>query len=221
LPTFDTQRQDADNRNLVRKIQKAIAFLAPKSVALPTTLFAAGGSLIDLKTLGWLPIGIVTPDGYEFGRDISKSDVAALGYASPVRSDVDTVARSVKVTPLETGRKHMLELTYGTDLSTVSQTLANGEIVFDEPDLPVGQEYRLLIIGSDGPALNNWILGRGYGAVKLAATDSQKWGTSDPVQQPLTFDVFTDVEIGVPVKHYIGGTGAVANKTVMGFTQGS
>lgn len=221
MPTFDTQRIDSDNRNLVRKIQKAIAFIAPTTVALPTTLFMAGGSLIDLKTAGWLPVGLVTPDGYEFGRDVSKSDVSALGYASVTRSDVDSVARSVKMTALETGKKHMLELELGTDLSTVTQTLANGELVIDEPDLPVGKEYRLLIIGSDGPAADNWILGRAYGSVKLASTDAQKWGTSDAVQHSFTFDVFTDAVIGVPVKHYIGGTGAVANKTAMGFTQGT
>lgn len=221
MPTFDTIRQDSDNRNLVRKIQKAIAFLAPMTVSLPATLFGAGGALIDLKTLGWLPVGLVTPDGYEFGRDVSKEDVTALGYASAVRSDVTEVARSVTMTALETGKKHMLELTLGTDLTAVTQTLANGEIVIDEPDLPVGQEYRLLVVGSDGPAANNWILARGYGSVKLASTDSQKWGTGDPIQQSLTFDVFTDSVVGVPLKHYIGGTGAVANKVAMGFTQGS
>lgn len=220
MPTFDTIRQGADERALIRKIQKAVAFLAPKTVDLPESLFDVGGALIDLKTAGWLPVGMVTPDGYEFGRDISKEDVTALGYASAVRSDVTEVARSVTMTPLETGRKHMLELTYGTDLSAVTQDPTSGEIIFEEPDLPVGQEYRLLIVGSDGPAAENWILGRGYGAVKLASTDSQTWGTGDPVRQPLTFDVFTDTEVGTPVRHYIGGTGAVAHKTVMGFTQG-
>ena len=98
MPTFATIQQEADNRNLVRKIQKAVAFLAPTSVELPETLFGAAGALIDLKAAGWLPVGLVTPDGYEFGRDISKSDVSALGYASPVRSDVDAVARTVKFT---------------------------------------------------------------------------------------------------------------------------
>jgi hypothetical protein len=220
MPTFDTIRQGADERALLRKIQKAVAFLAPSTVELPTSLFGLGGALIDLKTEGWLPVGLVTPDGYEFGRDISKEDVTALGYASAVRSDITEVARSVTMTPLETGRKHMLELTYGTDLSAVTQDVATGEIVFEEPDLPVGQEYRLLIIGSDGPAADNWILGRGYGVVKLASTDSQKWGTGDPVQQPLTFDVFTDSEIGTPVRHYMGGTGAVKHKEVLGFTAG-
>jgi hypothetical protein len=221
MPTFDTQRIDADNRNLIRKIQKALVFLAPTTVALPSTLFMAGGSLIDLKAAGWLPFGIVTPDGIEFGRDVSKSDISALGYAGPVRSDIDSVARSIKVTALETGRKHMLEMELGTDLSSVTQTLANGELVIDEPDLPVGREYRMLVVGSDGPAANNWILGRAYGSVKLSSTDSQKWGTSDAVQHSYTFDVFTDAVIGVPVKHYIGGTGAVAQKLALGFTQGT
>ena len=220
MPTLATIQQESDNRNLVRKIQKAVAFLAPTSVELPATLFGVAGALIDLKAAGWLPVGLVTPDGYEFGRDVSKSDVSALGYASPVRSDVDSVARSVKMTALETGKKHMLELTLGTDLSAVTQSAENGEIVIDEPDLPVGQEYRLLVIGSDGPAADNWILARGYGSVKLAATDSQTWGTGDALQQSITFDVFTDAEVGVPVKHYIGGTGAVKNKLALGFTAG-
>lgn len=217
MPTFDTIRQDADERALIRKIQKAVAFLAPTTVDLPETLFAAG-ALIDLKTAGWLPVGMVTPDGYQFGRDVSKEDVTAFGYAGPVRSDVTEVARSISMTPLETGRKHMLELTLGTDLTAVTQAV-DGEIVIDEPDLPVDKEYRLLIIGSDGPAAENWIIGRGYGRVKLASTDSQTWGTSDPVSQPLTFDVFTDTEIGTPVKHYIGGTAAVTHKDALGFTQ--
>lgn len=219
MPTFATIQQESDNRNLIRKIQRAVAFIAPTTVDLPTTLFS-GGSLVDLKAAGFLPVGMVTPDGYEFGRDISKEDVSALGYASPVRSDITEVARSVSFTLLEHGRKHIMELTYGTDLSAVTQTVANGEVVFDEPDLPVGQEYRLLIIGSDGPAADNWILGRGYGSVKLASTDSQTWGTGDAVQQALTFDVFTDSEIGTPVRHYMGGTGAVKQKLETGFTQG-
>lgn len=221
MPTFDTLRQDSDNRNLIRKIQKAIGFLAPTSVELPDTLFSAAGTLVDLKTLGYLPFGMVTPDGWEFGRDINKEDVSALGYASAVRSDITEVARSVKATLLETGRKHILEATYGTDLSAITQSATTGEIVFDEPDLPVGQEYRLLIIGSDGPAAQNWIVGRGYGSVKLSATDSQKWGSGDAVQQSVTFDVFTDAEIGTPVRHYMGGTGALAHKTALGFTAGT
>lgn len=218
MATFETIRQGADERALIRKIQKAVAFLAPTTVDLPESLYTTG-SLTDLKAAGWLPVGMVTPDGYEFSRDVSKEDVTAFGYAGPVRSDVTEVARSISMTPLETGRRHMLELIYGTDLSAVTQATATGEIVINEPDLPVDKEYRLLIIGSDGPAAENWIIGRGYGRVKLASTDSQTWGTSDAVSQSLTFDVFTDTEIGTPVRHYLGGTAAVTHKAVLGFTQ--
>jgi hypothetical protein len=218
MPTFDTLRQEADERALIRKIQKAVGFFAPKSVELPETLFTGAGALVDLKAAGYIPLGIITPDGYEFGRDVNKEDVSAFGYASSVRSDITQVPRSVKVTTQETGRRKLLELTYGTDLSAVTQSATTGEIVFDEPDLPVGEEYRLLVIGSDGPASDNWILGRGYGSVKLASTDSQKWGGSDALSQALTFDVFTDDEIGTPVRHYMGGTGALKHKDILGFT---
>lgn len=220
-PTFDTIRQEADERALIRKIQKAVAFLAKKDTDLPSTLFTAAGQLVDLKAEGWMPVGLVTPAGYEFGRDVSAEDVTALGYASAQRTDTTEVARSVSMTPLEHGRKHMLELTLGTDLTSVTQNPTTGEIVIDEPELPVDEEYRLLIIGSDGPASENWILGRGYGAVKLSSTDSTSWGSSDPAQQPLTFKVLTDAEVGTPIKHFMGGTGALKHKAVLGFTVGT
>lgn len=220
MVTFDETQAGSDNRGLIRKIQKALGFLAPTTVDLPDSLFEVGGGLIDLKTLGFLPVGMVTPDGYKFGRDVEKEDIDALGYASPVRSDVTKVTRSVTMTLLESGRKHIQELKFGTDLTTKTQDPVTGEVVFDEPDLPVGQEYRLLVLGSDGPTANNWILGRGYGLVKLASTGEEAWGQSGAVQSEITLDVFTDDAVGGPVRHYSGGTGAVLAKLDTGYTQG-
>ncbi|QAY16067.1 major tail protein [Arthrobacter phage Elesar] len=217
MPTFATIQADADERSLVRKVQKAVAFVAPMSVELPEALTGADSLPIDIKTAGFLPVGLVSPDGYNFGREVEKEDIDALGYASPIRSDVTRVPRSVSFTVLEKGRKHMLELIYGTSLTGVTQRL-NGELIIDEPDLPVDAEWRLLVVGSDGPAANNWLLGRGYGAVKLSATGEEVWGREGAVSQQLTFDVFTDDEVGVPVRHYFGGTGAKAS-TVLGFTK--
>ena len=217
MPTFATLQADADERGLVRKIQRAVAFIAPMSVDLPDALTGADSLPIDLKTAGFLPVGLVSPDGYSFSREVESEDIDALGYASPVRSDVTRVPRSVSFTVLEKGRKHMLELVYGTDLTGVTQGL-NGEIIIDEPDLPINAEWRLLIVGDDGAAADNWILGKGYGAVKLSATGEEVWGREGAVSQELTFNVFTDDTIGVPVRHYIGGTGAKAS-TVLGFTK--
>lgn len=217
MPTISEQIAAADERGLVRKIQRAMAFIAPTTVALPESLYSTG-SLVDLKTSGFLPVGLVSPDGYSFSREIEKEDVDALGYASPVRSDVTRVPRSVTFTALEKGRKHMLELTYGTDLSAVTQDAATGEVVFDEPDLPVNAEYRLIVVGEDGPAAANWVMGKGFFRVKLSGTAEEVWGREGAVSQQFTLDVFSDDEAGVPVRHYIGGTGAVAHKDVMGFS---
>src|SRR5690625_7115713 len=75
---------------------------------------------IDLKAAGFLPIGIVTPDGYRFARDSEKEDIDALGDASYVRSDITRVARTITFNAMETGRKHLTALKYGVDLSGVS-----------------------------------------------------------------------------------------------------
>ena len=217
MPTISEQIAAADERGLVRKIQRAMAFIAPITVDLPESLYSAG-SLVDLKASGFLPVGLVSPDGYSFSREIEKEDIDALGYASPVRSDVTRVPRSVTFTALEKGRKHMLELTYGTDLSAVTQDATTGEIVFDEPDLPVNAEYRLIVVGEDGPAAENWVMGKGFFRVKISGTAEEVWGREGAVSQQFTLDVFSDDEAGVPVRHYIGGTGAVAHKDVMGFS---
>lgn len=220
-PTFDTLRQESDDRTLIRKVQKSIIMLRLGVDSLPTSLFATtGGGLADFKADGWLPAGMVTTDGIEFGRDITEEEVQALGYSGAARVDVTEVARSVTFTPLETGRKHMLELTYGTDLSAITQDPTTGEIVFDEPEMPINPEYQMLVLGVDGPAANQWLLGRAYGAVKLSSTDSQKWASSDPVTTPLTMKVLTDSTTGAPLRHFLGGTGALKAKSILGFTAG-
>lgn len=224
--TFEALRQEADNRGLVRKIQKAALFLRVRgtgpegATGLPITLFdpASNTLLRNLKDELWLPAGMVTPDGYTFTREVNKEDVSAMGYATPARSDVTTVPRTISFTGLENLKRHMLELQYGTDLSGVEQS-ALGEIVFDEPDLPEDQEYETLVIGSDGPAAAQWIIGRGYGTVKLSGTGDETWGQEGAQTKQYTLDVYSDEATGTPVRHYIGGTGAKGAASDLGFAQ--
>ena len=215
MVTVAELQAENDNRGLIRKVTRAVAFLAPTSVDLPETLTGADGTLETLPE-DWLPVGIVSPDGYTFGTDIDKDEIDALGYASPVRTDIMSVVRSITFTPLEYGRRHMLELTYGQDLSGVSPT-AGGEITFDEVDMPINAEWRLLVIGDDGPASDNWLLGRGYPRVKLGERAEEQWQKEGALSQELTLDVFTDQDLGTPVRHYIAGTGAQKNADALGF----
>lgn len=218
MVTFDTIRQSADNRKLIRKVQKSFAFLLPTTTPLPTTLYATG-SLIDFGALtGAISLGIITPDGFGFGREMEKEEVDGLGYASPVRSDVTKVPRTVTVTVLESGRKEISELKHGLVI-TATQSPTTGEVVYDEPDLPFNREYRLIVVGLDGPADEEWIMGKGFGAVKLASTGDESWG-AEAISTEFTFDVFTDDTTGTPVRHYLGGTGALKYKDVLGFTAG-
>lgn len=63
--------------------------------------------------------------------------------------------------------------------------------------------------------------GKGYGAVKLSGSGNETWGGEGAVSSEMTLDVFTDEEIGTPVRHYMGGTGALKHKDVLGFTAGA
>lgn len=218
MATVDEIRQGADHRSLVRKVQKAYAFLLPTTAPLPTSLYTTGALTDFNATAGAISLGLVSPDGWNFSREIETEDINALGYGSPVRTDITVVPRSVTVTALESNRKEIQELKYGTVI-TETQSATTGEIVFDEPDLPNSAEYRLVVVGADGPADEEWIMGKGFPRVKLTGTGEEVWGQEGAVSQELTFSVFNDDETGTPVRHYLGGTGAVKYKDVLGYTQ--
>lgn len=217
--TADALQQSSDHTGLVRKTQLAVAWLAPSSVALPDTLTdATTGAPMSLPT-GYWPAGIVNADGYTFTTSVDKSDVDALGYVQPVRSDITNVAKQIQFTTLESFKRELLELDLGIDLSAITQDSANGEIVFDEPTVPLFAEYRLVVIGIDGPASAQWIFGRGYPRVKLADLGDEVWNKADPIQHQRTLDILPDSTLGTPARNYIGGTAAKAASTVLGFTQ--
>ena len=92
-----------------------------------------------------------------------------------------------------------------------------GEIVFDEAPMPAISEFRLIAVMADGPADNEWLVGRGFPRVKLSTIPEEAWKPEDPVKFDLEFSVFTDNMIGTPCRHYVGGTGAVRSLDAIGF----
>lgn len=219
-PTITELQAQSDNRAFVRKISKAVGLLAPTSVDLPESLIASGGGIVDLQEEGYVPLGMITPDGYRFGRDMEKEDVEALGHASYVRSDITRVARTIAFNAMEVHRKALQELIYGQDLSGVTVG-ADGEIVWDEADLPDGREYRLVVIAGDGPADAHWTMGLGFPSVKLAEVGEEEWSREGALQREITLDVFTDEDLGTPVRHYLGGTAVAKHSEALGFAETS
>lgn len=214
--TIAAMKKKADNSGLVRKTTNACAFLAPTSATLPETITETTGQLSEAPA-GFWPIGLVTTDGFEFSNDTDKSEVEALGYADPVRTDITKVAKSVKVTAFETWKKNLLEVIKGVDLSQVKSKTGSGEVTFDEPQTPILREYRMLIIATDGPADAEFIWGKGFPRVKLAELPGETWNQEDAVSVELTFDILPDAELGMAVRNYYGGSGAKKYKDQIGF----
>lgn len=215
MPTFDEIKQTADNPNLVRKILEAVAFLAPEDAPAIDALTDTAGALVTLPT-DYLPVGMVTPDGYTFGRETETADVPALGYAQPVRTDITRATRTVSFTALEAYRRQLLELAYGIDLSGVAQG-SNGEITWDHPDRPLQRYYRLIVIGRDGAGDRQWFRGKFLPRVSISEFPEEVWNAEDPTQYEITLATYVDDVIGTGERDFIAGPGALAARTALGF----
>lgn len=215
--TITELRQETDQRALVRKIRRAVAFMGRiHDVDLPEQITTEDHKLINFKDLGWLPFGLISREGYEFGRDIEKSQVDAMGYNDPIRRDTENVARSITMQLLQSGQRHIHELLEGADYSGILPK-ANGEIVWDEPDMPLFEQYRMVVVGEDGRITDNWLMGKGYGSVELGTAESISWNHENSVAQSITLDVNVDPEIGSPVRNFLGGSAIGQYVDVLGW----
>ncbi|WP_435199575.1 hypothetical protein [Janibacter sp. GS2] len=205
MPTFTELKAAADSAGQVRKVLEAVAFWMPMSSELPTALLDANKSLLEMPE-GAVPLGMVNKEGYKFATEVNKEDTDAFGYGNPVRTDIDKAPKTIEFSLMQDGRQLVASLVYGLDLSAVP-TLATGEVVFDEPPIPIMEEGRLLLIGRDGVGLKEQFRGRGYPRVKLAEVPEEAWATDNPVMYPLKLDVLIDDQVGTPCRHYLGGKG--------------
>jgi hypothetical protein len=206
----------------ILKPKKVAVFVAPMSVEMPLTITTGGtpvGTPITLKELtGFEPIGLLRKDdGVPRSRDREKSDVMAIGYDDPVRSDFTSDVMSAQIVALET-RKTTIEKFLGVDLSAVVPDPATGEISF--PQLNTGQidQNRWLFLAQDGIGLARKWWGWGFSAGVVGETDDQNLGsTDDPWMWPMTISSETDTELGWGVHHYNAGPGWKASLADMGF----
>lgn len=206
MATFAEIKNAADNTDNVRKVLEAVAFLAPMSAAVIDSLTDETGALVALPN-DYLPVGLVTRDGYTFGGDTETTAVDALGYASPVREDIESYTRTVSFTAYEVYKRNLLELAYGMDLSeaTVGD---NGEIVFDRPTLPNKTFYRLIVIGKDGSGANEIYRAKLFPKVSITSIPEEVWGT-DALSFSVTLSTYVDEEEGTQEREFIAGPGVV------------
>lgn len=201
--TFAELKDVADSPELVRKSLQGVAFMAPMTETPPAALLDTDGKLLPFGAQWW-PVGIVNTDGYKFSSNINKVETEAWGYSVPIRTDIDKAPKQVVMTPLEMIRRRLQELSLGVDLSAIAAN-ANGEVVFEEPDLPSDEQRRLVVIYFDGTPSKPFYRGKCFSAVKRAGVGDETWsGADSAVGQELTLDVQIGPE-GWPVRHYMGG----------------
>lgn len=214
--TIAALKKKDNNRSNVRKGLNVVVYMAPATATVPDAITTGTGQLAILPT-EYKPLGLLTTDGVTISADTNVEEVEALGYLEAVRTDLTKAPKTVKVSVLEPYRKFMQELVYGMDLSAVKATTGTGELIFDEAPLPVMSEFRLLTVMADGPADEEWLVGRCFPRVKLSTIPEEAWKSSDPVQFDLEFSVYTDPVLGTPCRHYLGGTAALKHADDLGF----
>lgn len=211
------------NAGHIRKGKKVAVLVAPMSVAIPAAITTGGtavGVPITLAELpGFEPIGLLKKDdGVPMSRDRNKSDVMAVGFNDPVRSDFTSDTFSAKIVALET-RRATIEKFLQVDLSTVTPNVNTGEVTFPQPSDGIVGRARWMFIAQDGVGADRFWWARLFTAGVVSATDDQNMGAvDDPWTWPMTISSETDTDSGYGVRHYYAGPGWQARLTTMGFT---
>lgn len=205
MATFEELRMQSDNTNNVRKTLGALIFLSELTTPLLETLTDVDGSI---KALGeeWFSLGLFSRDAISFARESDNEATEALGYLSPVREDISSISRTITATAYEVDKRRIRELADGTDLSAV--TVVNGEIAYNEPEVPVNRRWRLLAIGRDVNKRTGMDILRAnfYPQVELNAMPSEEWGT-DALSQELAFTNYLDQDAGYARRRFLAGPG--------------
>lgn len=198
----------------------AVFAIAPYTAAAPGSLTADGVTVNALPT-DYRPMGMFTPDGITFNREVSMAEVPALGHLSPVREDPESASRGFTVNLLEVHRKVVQEVAEAIDLSAVTVPAANGEVSYEVPDVPNILFYRALLISFDGTLTKPVFRGRFFPRVSVTSFPSETWNKSDATSLEIGFRAYQDPTLGYIVKPIIAGAGFKDRAVSLGWTMGT
>lgn len=205
-------------RELILKPHEAHIFGMPMSVPVIQKITGPDGQLAELPE-GAFDFGLLEKDAaITLTREMEKSDINAIGYSNPVRSDFTSDMFGIQFTGLETNR-HNIESNLGIDLSGVEAD-ANGEVAFDQPQVPVVRQMRYLLISRMGVGVDTIYFGRLFLAGEVAETGEQTITDGEGyLAWPFTVNGMVDTEYGASVRHFFGGPGWNALLEEAGFTK--
>lgn len=204
--TFAGLQAASDSALNVRKALGAVVLVAPMTADPITAITGDSGQLLQ-PPAEYLPLGMFNPDGLSFTGESTPEETEAFGYGSAVRTDITKVSRKVTLSAFEVDRANVRELAMGMDLSE-HQATSNGEVILDEPEIPVHARHRLLAIAMDVNKKTGREIYRAkfFPQVEISKFPEEKWG-KEALSLELEFTNFLDEEQGYAVRSYIGGPG--------------
>lgn len=210
--------QDTGN---VRKALKGGVLIAAETAALPSTLTAMSTGTTPVPELqaltGFSSLGFITDDGAVVSSDVSSSNIAAWGEGDPVRTDITSKTRTLKVTGLETN-KTTLSTYFGVDPASLTPDATSGELSIEDIGDLSTTYFRVLILSQDGAeGQEYWVaqlLPRAsitdYGDLTFASGDT-------PIEWDMTFTAYKDATAGYVMKTFFAGPGWLAALAGAGF----
>ena len=203
----------------VRKTLAGLLFIGNED-APEITKISTDGVTLDAIPEGYVAVGLLTDDGLSAGKEMSMADVTALNHFSPVRRDPESGTRTVSFTAYEIHRPALIEIMDGVDLSAATVDPTTGSVSWEESEIPQLKFKRALWISFDGNVSEPIYDARFWPKVQVTSFPTEAFTKSDARKAEIELTVYTDDELGFPVRKFIAGKGFVGHAEKLGWTAG-
>lgn len=195
-------------RELILKPSEAHVFGAGPSAPMMSSITTGDVATLAELPPGWFDYGLIDKaDAIVWAREMEKSDINAIGYSNPVRSDITSDVFSLAFKGLETNR-HNIETGLQVDLSGVQPEQGTGEVSFDQPAVAQVRRGRFLTLARSGYGADAIYIGRLIAAGEVAETGEQTITDGEgALAWPATVNAMIDTAAGFSVRHFFGGPG--------------
>lgn len=203
---------------LVRKPLDGSAFFAPLDAdAIDETFVGTGGVLAALPD-DYDDLGLLTPDGMGFSREVANSDIMAFGRQTPVRSDITNDTTTLNIVAIETNLLS-IGMATGAAITPGSRSATSGALMIRKPPRPTPKQYRVFCMSVDNTEDGEIYICRFFPKAKVTGfSDQALGGTDNAVEWGTTLTSQFDKELGFSEAWLFGGPGWNALLAKMGFT---
>lgn len=195
-------------KDLILKPLEAHVLGAPMSVAPISQLTSGAGALLNQLPTGWHDVGLIDKDAaITWSRKMTNTDINAIGFRDPVRSDIVSDVFGLEFKGLETNRWN-IENYLNVDLSALTPTATTGEVAFDQPTNARIRQSRFLTISRDGSGVDTVFIARMLFAGQISDVKDQTISDGkNGLEWTYTINSRVDTTAGVSVRHFFGGPG--------------